>query len=51
MISNLIVIMVNTAPLAALVPLATLLWLKAADYIQISRDKWDQEYDYIVGKC
>ncbi|KAH9421299.1 hypothetical protein DERP_013748 [Dermatophagoides pteronyssinus] len=35
--------------LPALVPLATLLWLKAADLgIFISRDTWDQEYDYIV---
>ena len=43
--------MVNVAPLLpALVPLATLLWIRAADHsISISRNNWDQEYDYIVG--
>jgi choline dehydrogenase-like flavoprotein len=35
--------------LPALVPLATLLWIRAADHsISISRNNWDQEYDYIV---
>ncbi|KAH9493799.1 hypothetical protein DERF_014527 [Dermatophagoides farinae] len=40
----------NVNPLLpALVPLATLLWLKAADLgLFISRNSWDQEYDYIV---
>ncbi|CAG2104016.1 unnamed protein product [Medioppia subpectinata] len=37
------------ALLPALVPLATLLWIRAADHsISISRNNWDQEYDYIV---
>ena len=42
--------MVGVTPLLpALVPLATLLWIRAADHSQtISRNKWDQEYDYIV---
>lgn len=44
--------MVNVVPfLPALVPLATLLWIRAADHsITISRNNWDQEYDYIIGK-
>ena len=45
--------MVNIVPalLPALVPLATLLWIRAADHsITISRNNWDQEYDYIVGE-
>lgn len=38
--------------LPALVPLTTLLWLRAADHsISISRNNWDLEYDYIIGKC
>ncbi len=43
--------MVNVAPLLpALVPLATLLWIRAADHsVSISRNSWDHEYDYIVG--
>lgn len=43
--------MVNVAPfLPAMVPLATLLWIRAADHsVSISRNTWDQEYDYIVG--
>lgn len=42
--------MVNvTQLLPALVPLATLLWIRAADYsVPISRNTWDHEYDYIV---
>lgn len=43
--------MVNIVPalLPALVPLATLLWIRAADHsITISRNNWDQEYDYII---
>lgn len=44
--------MVNVVPfLPALVPLATLLWIRAADHsVTISRNNWDQEYDYIIGK-
>lgn len=43
--------MVNVAPfLPAMVPLATLLWIRAADHsTSISRNTWDQEYDYIIG--
>lgn len=42
--------MVNVVPfLPAMVPLATLLWIRAADHSSfISRNTWDQEYDYIV---
>lgn len=37
--------------LPALVPLTTLLWLRAADHsVSISRNTWDSEYDYIIGK-
>lgn len=37
--------------LPALVPLTTLLWLRAADHSHsISRDTWNIEYDYIIGK-
>lgn len=37
--------------LPALVPLTTLLWLRAADHSQsISRNNWDSEYDYIIGE-
>lgn len=37
--------------LPALVPLTTLLWLRAADHsVSISRNSWDSEYDYIIGK-
>lgn len=44
--------MVNVGPLLpALVPLATLLWIRAADHsVTISRNTWDHEYDYIVGE-
>lgn len=35
--------------LPALVPLTTLLWLRAADHsVSISRSTWDMEYDYII---
>lgn len=37
--------------LPALVPLTTLLWLRAADHsVSISRGTWDMEYDYIIGE-
>ena len=37
--------------LPALVPLTTLLWLRAADHsVSISRGSWDLEYDYIIGE-
>lgn len=37
--------------LPALVPLTTLLWIRAADHaISISRSEWDNEYDYVIGK-
>lgn len=37
--------------LPALVPLTTLLWLRAADHsVSISRSNWDSEYDYIIGE-
>lgn len=37
--------------LPALVPLTTLLWLRAADTsVSISRNTWDMEYDYIIGE-
>ena len=35
--------------LPALVPLTTLLWIRAADHsVSISRNDWDNEYDYII---
>lgn len=35
--------------LPALVPLTTLLWIRAADNsVSISRNDWDSEYDYII---
>lgn len=35
--------------LPALVPLTTLLWIRAADHsVSISRNDWDSEYDYII---
>lgn len=38
--------------LPALVPLTTLLWLRAADHsVSISRNTWDMEYDYVIGEC
>lgn len=38
--------------LPALVPITTLLWLRAADHsVSISRSTWDSEYDYIIGEC
>ena len=40
-----------TQLLPALVPLAALLWIRAADHsVTISRNQWDPEYDYIIGK-
>lgn len=37
--------------LPALVPLTTLLWLRAADHsVSISRGSWELEYDYIIGE-
>jgi len=40
-----------TQILPALVPLAALLWIRAADHsVTISRNQWDPEYDYVVGK-
>lgn len=37
--------------LPALVPLTTLLWLRAADHsVSISRNNWEGEYDYIIGE-
>lgn len=37
--------------LPALVPLTTLLWIRAADHsVTISRNDWENEYDYIIGK-
>lgn len=37
--------------LPALVPLTTLLWLRAADHsVSISRSTWNAEYDYIIGE-
>ena len=40
----------NVAPfLPAMVPLATFLWIRAADHSTfLSRNTWDPEYDYIV---
>ncbi|RWS28143.1 glucose dehydrogenase (acceptor)-like protein 3 [Leptotrombidium deliense] len=42
--------MVDVTPiLPAILPLATLLWMRAADYsVTISRNSWDLEYDYII---
>ena len=42
--------MVNVSSLLpALVPIATLLWIRSADHsISISRNNWDPEYDYII---
>lgn len=35
--------------LPALVPLTTLLWIRAADHsVSISRNDWENEYDYII---
>lgn len=44
--------MVDFTPvLPALLPLATLLWIRAADHsVSISRNNWEPEYDYIIGK-
>ena len=40
-----------TQLLPALVPLAALLWIRAADHsVTISRNQWDPEYDFIVGE-
>lgn len=43
--------MVNLTPiLPALVPIATLVWMRASDHaVTISRNNWDDEYDYIIG--
>lgn len=41
-----------TPIIPALVPLAALLWIRAADHsVSISTNHWLQEYDYIVGEC
>ncbi|XP_053203388.1 glucose dehydrogenase [FAD, quinone]-like [Panonychus citri] len=42
--------MVDFTPvLPALLPLATLLWIRAADHsVSISRNNWEPEYDYII---
>lgn len=35
--------------LPALVPLTTLLWIRAADHsVSVSRSDWDSEYDYVI---
>lgn len=38
--------------LASVLPLATILWIRQTDYTPpiVPRDKWDSQYDFIVGE-
>lgn len=44
--------MIGASPiLPSLIPILTLFWLRIADdNLSINRNKWDPEYDYIIGK-
>ena len=46
------IVMIGASPiLPSLIPILTLFWLRIADdNLSINRNKWDQEYDYIIGK-